>query len=397
MGDFLQAGPVTTIHRLGELRIDDLASRLERFSRDRSLALLIPALASEMDTPALGAIFERLASAAYLEEIVLVLGRADRDDYRRLEKLVDPLPMRTTVVWPEGPKLSRVLASLRPGLDVGPPGKGRDVWIALGYILYNAGAHAIALHDADIVGYTGEIPMRLLLPVADPILNFAFCKGYYTRIADNTLQGRVTRLLVAPLVAVLREENPTDVLMLIGAMRYPLAGECAFTLDLAGRISIPRDWGMEAGILAAIAGEVEPSGICQAGICENYDHKHQALSAGDERGGLNRMAVEVAETLLRGSAPAGGWKRDLVDRYRRKTDIFIAMYRADALANGLNYDDEAEKMAVETFAGAVSSGLQRSEGRQDLPPLPAWRKLERSNPGIMAAIAEAVRNEGEEV
>ena len=394
MGDFFQTGPVTTIHRLGGFRFADLASRLERLSRERPLALLVPALASEMDAPALGTILEKLALAAYLEETILVLGRADGDDYRRLKKLLDPLPMRTTVVWPEGPKLSRILESLLPDLDVGSPGKGRDIWIALGYLLSTGRIHSIALHDADIVNYTGEIPLRLLLPVADPALNFSFCKGYYTRISDNALHGRVTRLLVAPLVPVLMEENPTDVLELIGAMRYPLAGEFAFTADLAGRIPIPRDWGMEVGILSSIVREVDTSEICQAGLCDNYEHKHQVLSAGDERGGLNRMAVEVSETLLERSAPAGGWRRDLIDRYRRKADFLIAMYRADALANGLDYDEGAERRAVETFAGAVASGLQRLKVKQNPPPLPAWSEIEQSTPGVMDAIAEAVKHEG---
>jgi len=357
------------------------------------MVLLMPALASEMDAPALGTILERLASTAYLEETIIVLGRADQGDYRRLIKLLNPLPMRTTVVWPEGPELSRALESMLPDLDVGPPGKGRDVWIAMGYILSAGGIHSIALHDADIVNYTEEIPLRLLLPLADPALNFSFCKGYYPRISENALHGRVTRLLVTPLVRVLMEENPTDVLRLIGGLRYPLAGEFAFTADLAGRIPIPRDWGLEVGLLSAVVGEAKRSEICQAGLCENYEHKHQNLSAGDERGGLNRMAVEVSETMLRESAPADGWGKDLVDRYLREVDLLIPMYRADALANGLDYDDGAEKRAVETFAGALASGLLRLKRRQDLPPLPIWSETERSHPGVMSAIAEAVKKE----
>ena len=394
MGDFFQTGTVTTIHRLGGHSLSDLSSRLKAFSQAHPLAILIPALASEMDAPALEEILGKLIAAEYLDEVIIALGRADRDDFRRMGRLLEPLPMRTTVVWPEGPEISSVLDSLRPGLDVGSPGKGRDVWIALGYLLSAGRISFVAMHDADIVNFTGEIPVRLLLPLADPSLNFSFCKGYYPRISNNALHGRVTRLLVSPLVSVLMETNPDDALSLVASMRYPLAGEFSMAADLAGRIGIPRDWGLEVGILSAVSAATPSSRICQAGLCENYEHKHQMLSADDQGGGLNRMSVEVSETLLRGSLPNGGWGRDLVHRYRQRVDLFIPMYRADALANGLDYDEDSERLAVETFAKAVESGLERLEFSRKLPPLPPWRELERSRPGTMEAIAEAVKREG---
>ena len=56
MGDFWQHGPITTLHRLPGVRKSLLEENLRNGARERPLALLIPALASEME-----AWYERLA------------------------------------------------------------------------------------------------------------------------------------------------------------------------------------------------------------------------------------------------------------------------------------------------------------------------------------------------
>ncbi len=395
MGDFLQFGPATTLHRLPGFSLAELEEELARFARKRPMSLLIPALASEMDVPALGVILERLSAATYLNELVLVLGRADAGDYRKAQRLHESVAARTTVVWPEGPRLSGVLEDLKKDLDVGLPGKGRDVWIAMGYLLSRGTVHSLGLHDADIINYTGEIPVRLLLPLVHPELNYSFCKGYYARVSEGSMHGRVTRLLVSPLVSVLVGESPSLVLDLIGSMRYPLAGEFAMTMELAGKIPIPRDWGLEIGILSSVSRTVSPEDICQADLCDNYEHKHQPLSPDDSARGLNRMAIEVAESLLRESCPEEGWSEDLPGRYSQRAEAMIPGYRADALASGLRYDEAAEQKAIETFTEAVGVALGRIETEQPLSPLPAWEEMEKQVPGLMEAVADAVEKENQ--
>ena len=41
---------------------------------------------------------------------------------------------------------------------------------------------------------------RLFYPVANPQFNYQFCKGFYARVADGKMNGRVSRLLVSPLI-----------------------------------------------------------------------------------------------------------------------------------------------------------------------------------------------------
>jgi len=359
---------------------------VKKHAEDRPAALLIPALASEMDGPAWPIIMAELQDAPFLDEVILALGAAAPDDLGRAKTALDRLPMRSAVVWPESDNLSTVLDGIRPSLDMGPPGKGRDVWIAMGYILGRGNVHAVALTDADVITYTRELPMRLLAPLLHPNLSYDFSKGYYARVSGSAMAGRVTRLLVAPLVSILVKENFTPALRTIGAMRYTLAGEFAMTADLAARIPIPRDWGLEVGILSAVAGEVAFERICQADLCDNYEHKHQELHPQDTTRGLNRMAVEITAALLR---EVKEMPVSLVEAYREQALSMIPKYRADALANGLNYNEEREKEAVQAFARAVekATGLKENEIPE---PLPAWGEVENIVPGLMERIVEAV-------
>jgi glucosyl-3-phosphoglycerate synthase len=335
---------------------------------------------------------EQLRQVHWVEEVVLALGSPSPDDLDRAIAELAGLPMKTVVVWPGSEGLRGVFEEAKGSIDIGPPGKGRDVWIAMGYLVGRGGLHAVGLHDADIVTYTKELPVRLLMPLVHPDLEYSFCKGYYPRVSGDKLAGRVTRLLVAPLVGLLRRWSPSSILNTIGAMRYPLAGEFALTLDLAARIPIPRDWGLEIGILSAVSQAAEPERICQAELCDNYEHKHQELHAGDTTKGLNRMALEVTSALLRevdDPEPLEG----LVDRYRERALEMVSSYRADALANGLTYDKEKELGAIDVFAAAVEIALSRMGEDQALGPLPSWEETERIVPGLSGAVYEAVKRD----
>ena len=394
MADFHQVAPLATIHCLPGMDPGSLRRSLAGWAGQRRPSLLVPALASELGTEAFSTILAELQRADYLAEAVLALGRAEPRDSSRAMALWGRLPCRTAVVWPEGPELSSALAGCRGTVDPGPPGKGRDVWIALGYILSGGLCHAVALHDADIVTYTGDMPEKLLAPLLHPDLDFDFCKGYYPRVSSGTLAGRVTRLLVSPLTEVVSRRAESLFPPFVSAFRYPLAGEFALTTDLAWRLPIPRDWGLEIGILSAVWSLVSPDRVCQAQICSNYEHKHQALSPDDATRGLNLMAVEVASAFLRASAMDSAAARGLVDEYRDAAYQWVPKYRADALANGLAYDEEGEKSAVGTFAGALQAAVDRLDAPHTDPPLPPWQKVRENSPGLMEAIREAVEKEG---
>ena len=116
-----------------------------------------------------------------------------------------------SVIWNDSPKMKKLDNDFKKlGIAPDQPGKGKNVWYCMGYTYSRNEAKAIALHDCDIITYTRELLARLVYPVANPNFNYEFCKGYYPRIRDNALSGRVTRLLVTPLLKTFKKVSQSQ-------------------------------------------------------------------------------------------------------------------------------------------------------------------------------------------
>ena len=177
--------------------------------------------------------------------------------------------------------------------------------MAYGYVLASQQSDVIAVHDCDILNYNREMLARLCYPIANPSIDFEFCKGFYARLTDR-MHGRVTRLLVSPLIRSLTSIlGHIPLLVYLDSFRYPLAGEFAMKVDLARANRIPPDWGLEVGMLAEIYRNCAIKRICQVDICDNYEHKHQPLSPDDPESGLLKMTIEIVKILLRTLAAEG--------------------------------------------------------------------------------------------
>ncbi|MEM0954703.1 MAG: glycosyl transferase, partial [Pseudomonadota bacterium] len=197
MGDFHQNGLVTTLHNLTHRPVEDLERELMQFSGQRPMALVLPCLHSELSGPALENIVDELCKVPYLTEIVIGLDAATQDDYVEALQYFSRLPQHHRVLWNDGPRLTAIDDKLRQkGLAPAERGKGRNVWYMLGYVLATDRAESVALHDCDIVTYDRKLLARLIYPVANPNFSYAFCKGYYARIATDNMGGRVSRLFV---------------------------------------------------------------------------------------------------------------------------------------------------------------------------------------------------------
>ena len=126
----------------------------------------------------------------------------------------------------------------------------------MGYVLASNRAESVALHDCDIVTYNKAIcSQSWTYPVANPMFNYEFCKGYYARVANGKINGRVSRLLVTPLLRALKNAlwETTNTLEFMDSFRYPLWGEFSFRRDVLNDIRIPSDWGLEIGVLSGNA------------------------------------------------------------------------------------------------------------------------------------------------
>jgi glucosyl-3-phosphoglycerate synthase len=400
MSDFFQTGAVSTLHRLGNRGLDSLEADLKRFGKMQPIALVLPALYSEFETAAMPRILEEVSKVPYLSQVAVTLGRADAKQFAEARRRVANLHPHVRVVWNDGPRIQKIYADLRAAdLPVGEDGKGRSCWIAYGYVLASGRSEIIALHDCDIVNYSREILARLCYPVADLRIDFVFCKGYYARVTDR-MHGRVTRLLVTPLVRSLkRVVGSHPFLSYLDSFRYPLAGEFCMYSDLARMNRIPGDWGLEVGVLAEVYRNFSVKRLCQVDLCDNYEHKHQSLSAQDPEKGLMRMTVDIAKTLFRtlaseGVVLSGGIFRTLQAHYVRTAEDMITRYHADAIINGLQFDRHAEEEAVHAFSRglrlAAESYLADPLGQ---PLIPNWNRVVAAIPDIFPRLNEAVESD----
>ncbi len=401
MADFFQNGRVTTFHQLGDRPLADLETELRQFRKERPMGLVLPSLFSELEGPALGRIVDELTRVDYLDEIVIGLDRADEAQYRHALEYFKRLPQRHRVLWNDGPRLRAIDAMLQQhDLVHGESGKGRNVWYGFGYVLASGRVKALALHDCDITTYSRELLARLIYPMANPNFGYQFCKGYYARVADGRMHGRVCRLLVSPLIRSLQKVcGPIDFLDYLDSFRYPLAGEISLTAEVLRDLRIPSDWGLEIGMISEIWRNYPGRRICQVDIADAYDHKHQDLSAQDASQGLSKMGVDITKSLYRKMAIHGvkleeAFFRTLKAAYYRTALDLIECHHHDALMNGLRYDRHAEEAAVEVFAQSlVSAGQSSMESPMDKPFMPGWDRVMSAVPDILERLHAAVEED----
>lgn len=398
MADFYQNGSVTTLHNLGQRSYQDMEQELIAFNQKRPLGLLLPSLFSELEGPALGNIINKIAEVPYLTEIVIGLDRADEAQYRYALKFFEKLPQHHRVLWNDGPRLKALDAKLQKlGLAPTELGKGRNVWYCMGYILASNKAESVALHDCDILTYEKDLLARLLYPVAHPHFNYEFSKGFYARVADGKINGRVSRLLVTPLIRALkRVVGPNEYLDYMDSFRYPLAGEFSFRRDVLNDLRIPSDWGLEIGVLSEMHRNYATNRVCQVDIAEVYDHKHQDLSLDNAQAGLSKMSIDITKAFFRKLATQGQTFstetfRSIKATYFRIALDYVETYRHDALMNGLTLDIHNEEAAVEMFAkNIMNAGQTFLENPMETPFIPTWNRVISAEPNILDELKEAV-------
>lgn len=405
MADFYQTGLLATFHRLGALNLDRLEHDLTEFNRHRPMALVLPTTPKELGSQALQGILANLKEVPYLNEIVVTLGRTDDPaDYVQVRRIFSALPQRHRIVWASGPRFRELYRLLEDNdLSAGEDGKGRSAWTAYGYILSGEDSKVIGLHDCDIVNHSRELVARLFYPVASPHIDYAFCKGYYARVTDR-MHGRVTRLFVTPLVrSLIKLFGHLPFLVYLDSFRYALSGEFSMLTDLARMNRIPSDWGLEVETLAEVYRNYSLRRICQAEICETYEHKHQALSADDPRTGLMKMAVDIAKSVFRNLAIESivlseSALRTLVINYQRTAKDAVKRYRDDADFNGLTFDYHLETVIVEAFTRAVQiAGREFMEDPLYSPLIPSWNRVTSAIPGFLDRLRAAVEADSQEL
>lgn len=403
MSDFFQNGIVTTLHALGSRDPADLQTEVAERARSCPVTLVLPCLASELNGPALQPMVEQLAGMGWLNSIVVGLDRADASAYRQALDLFGRLPQNHQVLWNDGPRLQALVQDLaREELAPMSRGKGHNIWLCVGLVQAQGCSEIVALHDCDVQTFIPSMLERLVHPLLQSEGGFMFAKAYYPRISDGRLYGRVSRLFVTPLLRALRRCLPSSrYLEFLDSFRYPLAGECALRLSAARRLHLPCDWGMEIGVLSQIYRDHSTRQICQVDIADAYDHKHQSFSAtgntaAGEKGGLERMAHDIALTLFRGLAAQGlvlslATVRSVVAAYQRIVLDLLDSYAADAALNGLELNRGQENDAVKLFADSLLAAGQHFMQEDQLERLtPTWDDVSHRHPQALTRLAAAV-------
>jgi len=402
MADFHQNGSVATLHNLTRVPLEEMERQLREFATRRKVTLILPSLFSELEREALAKIVDELAGADYINRIIIGLDQATEEQYRYAQKYFSRLPQRFDILWNDGPRLKAIHNQLADaGLAPKEAGKGRNFWYCIGYALAAQDSDVVALHDCDIITYSREMLARLIYPVTNPAFPYQFCKGYYPRIADGKLNGRVTRLLVSPLLLSIQKVcGHQDYIEYLKGFRYPLAGEFAMRTSILPDIRIPSDWGLEIGVLSEVWRNLSNRSVCQVDISDAYDHKHQDLSKDDATRGLSRMSTDISKALFRKLATDGvvfnqeTFRTIKATYYRTALDL-IEMYYNDALINGLSIDRHQEEEAVELFAAnIVEAGHMFLENPMETPFIPNWSRIQSADPDLLRHLLESVAADG---
>ena len=354
---------VTTLH--------DLTDPTPEAPADRA-AVVVPMTEREYGGLAAERVLSELEAVGPGRVVVPVRASAER--VRPVGEWLATFHLPLTVLWCDGPRVESLLDER--GLD-GDRGKGRDVWRGLGVALAGD-ADNVVVHDADTSTYSRADVPRLLYPLAS---GYEFSKGYYARVENGSLYGRLFRLFFAPLVRALSERHEAAVLSYLDAFRYALAGEFAASADLISRLRVQRSWGLEVGTLGDAFAHAGFDGSAQVDLGD-YEHDHRAVGG---PAGLSEMSRSVGKALFR-AVESHGVDPDyesLPERYRAAGERLVGQYGADAAFNGLDYDREAELSQVRSYASAVEAPGPDTR-------LPAWRDADVDPEDVRrAAVADA--------
>ena len=410
MGSFYQNGIVANLHDFSygtssEANYKKLENDLMKFSKNNPMELILPCLFSEISGKALPKIVNEINKTKFLNHIVIGLDRANKNQYTEASNFFENLEIPHSILWNDGPRLMELDKELKEkGLSPKEFGKGRNVWFCIGMTLARGKAESIALHDCDILTYEKSLLAKLFYPVANPVFNFQFCKGYYPRVADGKMNGRVSRLLVFPLLLAMEKTiGRSEYLDFMKSFRYPLAGEFSFRRNLLPRLRIPSDWGLEIGVLSEMQRNHASNRICQVDLAQKYDHKHQDLSENDDNSGLSRMSIDITKALIRKLATQGNiftleTFRSIKATYYRAALDMIDIYRSDAQMNDLNFDSHIEEKTVELFAlNIMKAGESFFENPMETPFIPTWNRVLSAIPDFLDRLKLSVELDNAEV
>ncbi|HPH42210.1 MAG TPA: hypothetical protein PLL73_07135, partial [Syntrophorhabdaceae bacterium] len=139
--------------------------------------------------------------------------------------------------------------------------------------------------------------------------------------------------------------------------------------------------------------------VCQVDIADNYEHKHQSLSAEDATKGLHKMCIDICKSIFRTLASEGivfsdGFFKTLVATYARTAQDMLKRYEDDASINSLFFDRHEESLAVDTFTKGIKRAAELiMKDPLGVPLIASWDRVTAAIPDILDRIQEAVEED----
>lgn len=407
MPDFYHHARLSTLHHLADSDVVAREAELAEWSKERPIALLLPALAIEFQQTALPRMLREIAGVPYVQEVVICVNHATAAQIDKARLLCATLlgDKPFTLLWNDGPALQAVHRQLK---SMGCPdychGKGANIWTGTAYLRARGEHQIVASHDTDILSYERGLLWRLCYPVAHPRMGYRFAKGYYGRVGDR-LYGRMTRLMIFPLIqAFIKVAGHSALLDHLESFRYPLSGEFCADLETLSDLTMPSGWGLELCLLCESFRHLEPAQICQVDLGSNFEHRHRSVSNSPADAamaeGLLDTAIEVSRMLasqvLREVEPthAAVLLEQVREQYAEVAGEWVPRFEHDALFNGLRYDVDDEQRAVEVFADALTQAFSSDLNGHAAACIerPASGPLFDRNPALREAlVAAAIR------
>jgi glucosyl-3-phosphoglycerate synthase len=400
MADFYQHTQLPTLHHLATPDTSAREAELCDLTAQRPVALLLPALYAEVNRPALPAILHQVADVPYISRVVLSMNGMTEDQLGHVREICAKTLGRKPLhlLWNDGPELRAVNQRLEDAGGSGNHGgKGANIWMGLAFLKAADHRGIVISHDTDILNYSPNMLAKLCYPIAHPRLGYRFAKGYYSRVADR-LYGRVTRLLIFPMILAFQEVlGRRPLLEHLESFRYPLSGEFAADCETLANFSIPSAWGLEIVMLCEAQRHLAAHEQCQVDLGFHFEHRHRQLETAELEPGLIAAAADVAQCLssqiLReaGQAEVREVFPAMLAAYERRAAEWMSRYEHVALLNGLHYDAQEERLAVAAFTEALqalaeqvaASGLSISGMRP--PPARALAEMPGLGDEIVAA------------
>ncbi len=356
---------ITTLH--------DLTGFVPSVNLD-DVAVIIPMTERDYATLATEQMLTELESVA--PATVIIALRAGETQIPSYHNWLTGFDLPLEVLWCNAPSVNELLDT--HGLK-GAPGKGRDLWLAIGLA---ADSHRyIVCHDADTESYSRSYVERIVYPLTR---GYTFSKGYYARVEDKQLYGRLFRLLYAPLLTALRRLHPTEPLIqYLAAFRYALAGEFATTATLIQQLPFERRFGLEVGTIGGAYTQAGFEKTAQVDLGE-YKHDHRAVGGPT---GLADMSKEIVAAVFRTLAD-----NDISIDYETIRAEYLAtgrtlihQYETDAAYNSLQFDPDDERQQLHTYVDAIEP-----LGADDR--LPSWNET-TLDPAIINEHAQSALDE----